>query len=582
MALTGLTPIQITNLNVSGIATFEQEVGVGGTLTYQDVTNVDAVGIITARSGVNVSAGQLDVGNNIKIGNAGVATAANFKTGVSDLHSVGLTLSGGQIDVGSNIKIGNAGVVTATAFHGDISNATGAAAGLGTALSSTQTSPLNKLYYTNRVLSVGSTITVDHPASATGAYTQYADIQVEDDADLIVADGDDLIPDILGLGGNGTTGAGGAGRLLVDNIVNRSGSGAPTFPNGAVVTGIVTATSFSGSGANLTNLPVPTTITVADESSDTTCNPLFVTTTSGNLAPKTGTNLTFNSASGNLRAGSLFVGTGTNESKTQDGVIIERNSSDGLAHITAGRSGGNYSGMNFYVAGASGVTKRHLIDYESNFRWYGADGTTERMRLFSTGQLGINRDTTPLNGVKLMVQNGSGNVFYTYHEGTGNNYSMLCRNDRATGSTQATQIIFLASGNTFVGDIRSTGSSTAYNTSSDYRLKENVTPISDGITRLKTLKPSRFNFKVDKDTTVDGFLAHEVTAVPEAISGTKDEVVTQAMIDNGDAPSDSKLDDPIYQQIDQSKIVPLLTAALQEAITKIETLEAKVSALEGS
>ena len=240
MALTGLTPIQITNLNVSGIATFEQAVGVGGTLTYQDVTNVDAVGIITARSGVNVSAGQLDVGNNIKIGNAGVATAVNFITGVSNLHNVGLTLSGGQIDVGSNIKIGNAGVVTATAFHGDISNATGAAAGLGTALSSTQTSPLNKLYYTDRILSIGSTVTIDHPASATGAYTQYADIQVEDDADLIVADGDDLIPDILGLGGNGTTGAGGAGRLLVDNIVNRSGSGAPTFPNGAVHSGIST------------------------------------------------------------------------------------------------------------------------------------------------------------------------------------------------------------------------------------------------------------------------------------------------------------------------------------------------------
>ena len=64
-----------------------------------------------------------------------------------------------------------------------------------------------------------------------------------------------MIPDILGLGGNGTTGAGGAGRLLVDNIVNRSGTGAPTLPNGAVVTGICTATTFSGSGANLTNIP---------------------------------------------------------------------------------------------------------------------------------------------------------------------------------------------------------------------------------------------------------------------------------------------------------------------------------------
>ena len=78
--------------------------------------------------------------------------------------------------------------------------------------------------------------------------------------------------------------------------------------------------------------------------------------------------------------------------------------------------------------------------------------------------------------------------------------------------------------NGIVGSIQTNGSSTAFNTSSDYRLKENAVAISDGITRLKTLKPYRFNFKADASTTVDGFFAHEVTAVPEAISGTKDEV----------------------------------------------------------
>ena len=98
-------------------------------------------------------------------------------------------------------------------------------------------------------------------------------------------------------------------------------------------------------------------------------------------------------------------------------------------------------------------------------------------------------------------------------------------------------------------------------------MKENVTAISDGITRLKTLKPSRFNWKADSSTTVDGFLAHEVTAVPEAVVGTKDEV-----------DSDNN---PVYQAIDEGKLVPLLTAALQEAIAKIETLETKVAALEG-
>ena len=164
--------------------------------------------------------------------------------------AIGIGTAAGNIDILGHIvghntpNISGINSVTANHFYGDISNATGAAAGLGTALSQDQSNPLNKLYYTDRILSIGSTLTIDHPASATGAYTQYADILVEDNADLIVADGDDLIPDILGLGGNGTTGAGGAGRLLVDNIVNWSGTGAPTLPNGAVVTGVVTATSY--------------------------------------------------------------------------------------------------------------------------------------------------------------------------------------------------------------------------------------------------------------------------------------------------------------------------------------------------
>ena len=84
------------------------EVSIGGTLTYQDVTNVDALGIGTFRTGINVSGGQLDVGSNIKLGNAGVITATS------------INVSGGQLDVGSNIKLGNAGVITATSFSGNI------------------------------------------------------------------------------------------------------------------------------------------------------------------------------------------------------------------------------------------------------------------------------------------------------------------------------------------------------------------------------------------------------------------------------------------------------------------------------
>ena len=120
-----------------------------------------------------------------------------------------------------------------------------------------------------------------------------------------------------------------------------------------------------------------------------------------------------------------------------------------------------------------------------------------------------------------------------------------------------------------VGSISTTSTNTSFNTSSDYRLKENVVTDWDATTRLKQLRPSRFNFIADADTTVDGFLAHEVSSiVPEAISGEKDAV---------DADGN-----PEYQGIDQSKLVPLLTAALQEAITRIETLEAEVAALKGA
>ena len=111
---------------------------------------------------------------------------------------------------------------------------------------------------------------------------------------------------------------------------------------------------------------------------------------------------------------------------------------------------------------------------------------------------------------------------------------------------------------------------TAYSTSSDYRLKENIIPIHNSIERLKELKPSRFNFiGTDPTNTVDGFIAHEAAeVVPESVTGEKDAV--------------DEDNNPAYQGIDQSKIVPLLTAALQEAVSKIEQLETRIQTLENN
>lgn len=119
-----------------------------------------------------------------------------------------------------------------------------------------------------------------------------------------------------------------------------------------------------------------------------------------------------------------------------------------------------------------------------------------------------------------------------------------------------------------VGSISVTTSATAYNTSSDYRLKEDVQPMSGNIDRLMALNPVNFAWKVD-GSRVDGFLAHEAQEiVPEAVTGTKD-----AVDDEGN---------PDYQGIDQSKLVPLLTAALQDAIREINHLKSEVEALKGN
>ena len=134
----------------------------------------------------------------------------------------------------------------------------------------------------------------------------------------------------------------------------------------------------------------------------------------------------------------------------------------------------------------------------------------------------------------------------------------------------APQIVFMDNQGGIRGTIKNNTSSTQYNTSSDYRLKENEVEISDGIERIKQLKPYRFNWKNRPDRIVDGFFAHEVQDIVEdCVDGTKDEVYTEA---NEDLKI--KVGDPKYQEMDHSKLVPLLTAALKSLITRVEALEA--------
>ena len=218
--------------------------------------------------------------------------------------------------------------------------------------------------------------------------------------------------------------------------------------------------------------------------------------------------------------------------------------------------------------------------HDVNAMQFNTNGNTERMRISSGGSLSINDSISTLNGITgfLHVNTNNGNVYGINIDKLRNNTSgsggiQVKRNETA-GESDVLRIT--SSGGSEIGSIRSSNSGTSFNTTSDYRLKENLVDLTDGIIRLKQLPVHRFNFISDPDVTVDGFLAHEAQeVVPEAVSGVKDAVNEEGAIKP--------------QSIDQSKLVPLLTGALQEAIAKIETLETtvadlqtRVTALEGA
>jgi hypothetical protein len=191
--------------------------------------------------------------------------------------------------------------------------------------------------------------------------------------------------------------------------------------------------------------------------------------------------------------------------------------------------------------------------------------------------VGVNNMAFNVNGSERMRIDNGGNLLWANTGGVSSSQSGIVFNNTSLPYIQVSggadtafryRIEFI-NGNGTVGTITTNGSATAYNTSSDYRLKENVDYDFNALDRVAQLKPARFNFISDEtNTLVDGFLAHEVQdIVPEAIHGVKDEVD-----EDGNA---------VYQGIDQSKLVPLLTKAIQEQQALIESLTARITTLEG-
>ena len=276
-------------------------------------------------------------------------------------------------------------------------------------------------------------------------------------------------------------------------------------------------------------------------------------------------------------SGRLLVGTSSNSfsstivcqgnsgSSSGEGIVrLNRGtavptSGQTLGAIVFGQSGSNDGA---YILGEADAAWSASNDYPTRLVFSttadGASSPTQAMVINSSQDVNITRSTAATNSTGWYGVSANAAVGSISISRNGSNVMAFFHTSNANGLAGSP-----------VGTISITTTATTYATSSDYRLKENVVPLTGAIDRINQLKPSQFNFIADPDKIVDGFLAHEAQAVvPECVTGEKD-----AVDDDGN---------PVYQGIDQSKLVPLLTAALQEAIGRIETLEAEVTALKAS
>ena len=273
------------------------------------------------------------------------------------------------------------------------------------------------------------------------------------------------------------------------------------------------------------------------------------------------------------------LGLGTNDPSSFNtyarDLVVARSSGDAGLTISAQDASSEYGSLHF----SGGTTVRSYIDVQNGssgrmflmnkMDGYMAFGTnnTERYRIHNNGRQSWNNTTFPY-GETFHFYNGlSGRASMSIYHGTdADEPGLIMRHGRAganSGAYTGKYIQFRSSDGNERGSVTGNNGVTNFNTSSDYRLKENEVTISDAISKVKQLKPYTFNFKVTPDQKVDGFFAHEAQEViPYAVMGEKD---AEDM-----------------QQMDYGKLTPLLTAALQEAITEIESLKAEVAALKSS
>jgi hypothetical protein len=212
------------------------------------------------------------------------------------------------------------------------------------------------------------------------------------------------------------------------------------------------------------------------------------------------------------------------------------------------------------LAGTVGGYSDHMSIYAPASKYISFEpGDSEKVRITATGAFLVGNTSAPNPGAATTVSgfaiNGSGNDAYISHK-IDNGPCAYFRRDGTDGF-----VLAFYKANSSVGTISVTTTATAYNTTSDYRLKESIKPLNSGLTRVNALKPSVYNWKSD-GSNGEGFLAHELAeVVPLAVTGQKDAVNDDGSINP--------------QSVDLSKVVPILVAAIQELTARIKILESR-------
>ena len=584
-------PVSATN------GTFSGNVSIGGTLTYEDVTNIDSVGIITARQGIDTDTVRGKTNNsNMAIG-ARASNGAFVQTiTIKPDRSVGLGNITNPTSI-LDVRQTNTGAATEIKlFNLDQSNATTQTA----ALVMTPDLRANgvKIVAVKEVADMSSSANKDLALTFQTVANNTAAEKLR-----ITSAGQ------MGLGTNDPNSYGGNVKLAVANTSGTCGLSIVSATNGdgnlyyadgtsgdATYRGYIrynhTLDQFRIGMAGAERLRItPTTASVSS---------------TGNGANGIGC-VGIDDNSPDSRALALSIGGGSGVYGIEDPrplVYLQRSYGIGGGSSTDEttlevNAPGSYNSAGI-VYGIKSRAQHNLNGshyaghFEAHGSQYSANGTSALYAKTTKLDTNGGGDVIAFRADASITQgsSNSGAAIAGYFA-SGNNVNgkpIVCQNGYTTNS-YSNQIIFRkhnGSGIVDVGTIKSNNTSTQYNTSSDYRLKENIVSLTGAIDRLKQLQPKRFNF-IGIDETIDGFIAHEVNPVaPYAVSGEKDAVKKELVLDedgkeqfdeNGEI-IEREVIDP--QGVDYSKLTTLTIAALQEALAKIETLEAAVAALQGS